>query len=55
MKKGPGKKAKKQKPPNLAAPTVEAVDGEVKILSSRQKARKKKALAKIEVKKQEKN
>lgn len=49
-KKGPGKKAKKQKPPGLPAPKLEGVDGVVKKLSSRQKKRAKKR----ELKKEEK-
>jgi len=42
VKKGPGKKAKKQKPPSLPAPTVEAVEGVVKKVGSRAKKRAKK-------------
>lgn len=51
VKKGPGKKARKQKPPNLPAPTLEGVEGVVKKLSSRQKKRAKKRELKKEEKK----
>jgi len=51
VKKGPGRKAKKQKPPSLALPKLKSTDGSEKKLGSRQKKR----LKKREQKKQQKS